>query len=130
MFADLVPILFLVLLAGGVLWILWRLIHRLFRSAPPRREPVIQPNLEPNAIRQEPSLQPAARPASTIPDAADVLALKGAIDNLARQVAALERRLASDNGRQPASPPSPLVKAVERPPGMSEAPPVVPDRRV
>jgi hypothetical protein len=130
MLADLLPILFLVLLAGGVLWILWRLIHRLFRSAPPRQEPVIQPDPDPRESRQEPSLQPAARSASTIPDAADVLALKAAIDNLARQVAALERRLASDSSRQPASQPSPTVKPMERPPAMSEAPPVVPDRRL
>ena len=37
----------------------------------------------------------SARSVSTIPDAADVLALKAAIDNLGRQVAALEKRLTS-----------------------------------
>jgi hypothetical protein len=130
MFADLVPILFLVLLAAGVLWIVWRLARRLGRSPAQRPEPVVQSPPAPSASRQAPVLHPPARPPSTIPDAADVLALKAAIDNLARQVAALERRLASNSVNQPLPQPSPSGKAVERPATLSEAPLVVPDHRV
>jgi hypothetical protein len=60
---------------------------------------------------------------STIPDAADVLALKAAIDNLARQVAALEKRLATGQSELT----SPSEKTVER---RSDLPPVTPDHRI
>jgi hypothetical protein len=72
---------------------------------------------------------------STIPDAADVLALKAAIDNLARQVAALEKRLA---GGQTSLPPQPApsdrtasdITASERTVEQSPAiPSVSPDHR-
>ena len=52
--------------------------------------------------RIEPAASLTAALVSTIPDAADVLALKVAIDNLARQVAALEQRFAA--GQQASRP--------------------------
>ncbi|GEO16349.1 hypothetical protein [Microvirga aerophila] len=107
MFADLFPILFLVLLAAGILWIVWRLARRLGRSPAQRPEAMVQSPPAPSESRREPVLQPPARPPCTIPDAADVLALKAAIDNLARQVAALERRLAPTPVNQPVAEASP-----------------------
>jgi hypothetical protein len=111
MFADLFPTLFLLLLAAGVLWILWRLFKRLFRSPAQRRlEPMLQSDPESRESRREPDLRPVTTPPSTIPDAADVLALKAAIDNLAQKVSALEQRLASDRDHAPVPQPSPPVK--------------------
>jgi flagellar biosynthesis/type III secretory pathway M-ring protein FliF/YscJ len=130
MFADLIPILFLLLLAFGVVWIVWRLVRRLSRSrAQKRQEPGFQTDPEPYESRPEPPLRAVASSPSTIPDAADVLALKAAIDNLARQVAALERRLASDAVAPQESQPSPAT-AMKRAPAPPEAPPVILDRRL
>jgi hypothetical protein len=130
MFADLFPTLFLLLLAAGVVWILWRLVRRLRRAPAARQEPSLDRHPEPHDSRPEPALRAVATLPSTIPDAADVLALKAAIDNLARQVAALERRLASGPVNQPAPPPSPPVRTTERPSALTQAPPIVADRRV
>ncbi len=130
MFADLIPILFLLLFAFGVLWIVWRLVRRLSRSRDQRQEPGFQTDPEPYESRQDPPLRAAPNSPSTIPDAADVLALKAAIDNLARQVAALERRLASDQGHQPAPQPSPPLRVVEPPPVMPDVPPAGPEHRL
>jgi hypothetical protein len=79
---------------------------------------------------REPTVQPVLAPAQAIPDAADVLALKAAIDNLARQVAALEKRLALGQASLQAVQVPPAGKAAERLSELFEAPPVVPDRRV
>jgi len=64
---------------------------------------------------------------STIPDAADILALKAAIDNLARQVAALEKRLASGQFDLQSASTSPSARTVEP---RSELPAVTPDHRI
>ena len=130
MFAELIPILFLLLLAFGVLWIVWRLVRRLSRSPAQRQEPGFHTDPEPYDSRQDLPLRVVSRSPSTIPDAADVLALKAAIDNLARQVAALERRLASDQGHQPASQPSPPLRVVEPPPVAPDLPPAGPEHRL
>jgi hypothetical protein len=63
---------------------------------------------------------------STIPDAADVLALKAAIDNLARQVAALEQRLAAGQASLPPQP-LPSDRTVAQSPMI---PSVSPDHRI
>jgi hypothetical protein len=71
--------------------------------APKKR---LEPSLtdEPGNVRIPPDGHQAPAAASTIPDAADVLALKAAIDNLARQVSVLERRLAADQAGLSAQP--------------------------
>lgn len=69
----------------------------------------------------------AAGPVSTIPDAADVLALKAAIDNLARQVSALEKRLASGPAIPQPSQASPNESTVDPRPDLL---PVTPDHRI
>jgi hypothetical protein len=130
MFTDFIPILFLLLLVFGVLWIVWRLVRRLVRSRPQRQESGFQTDPEPYESRQEPPLQALANSPSTIPDAADVLALKAAIDNLARQVAALERRLASHQSHQPPSQPSPPLRVVEPSPAVPDVPPAGPEHRL
>ena len=68
-----------------------------------------------------------AGPASSIPDAADVLALKAAIDNLARQVAALEKRLAAGPPPPLSAQASPDERTMEPRP---ELPQVRPDQRI
>jgi len=126
MLAELTPTLFILLLAAGMLWIVWRLVRRLFRG---RQEPAIEAYPEPDAARAAPAVRPVAASPSTIPDAADVLALKAAIDNLARQVAALENRLASGSNA-PTPQPSPPTRVLERAPAPLEAPTIVPERRL
>ena len=104
MFDTLPATLLTLFLAGCVLWLVWQAFRRLLS---PHRQ-----RLEPTHADEAP--QRHANPASpqtiatvsTIPDAADVLALKAAIDNLARQVAALEKRLAA-NQTTSLSPPVP-----------------------
>jgi hypothetical protein len=70
----------------------------------------------------------AAATISTIPDAADVLALKAAIDNLARQVAALERRLASGQNNPSLIQAAPNERRTIEP--TREIPSVTPDHRI
>jgi hypothetical protein len=126
-----IAILIAVFLAGCVLWLIWSALLRLFRRSPRRQEPYLAAANEPaGGVRQEPVVRPAAAPAATIPDAADVLALKAAIDNLARQVAALEKRLASgQTGVQAVSPP-PADRVNQRVSEVSAVPPVAPDQRI
>jgi hypothetical protein len=92
------------------------------------RKKRLEPSLndEPGHSRIEPADRRMAATVSTIPDAADVLALKAAIDNLARQVATLERRLAAG---QTSLPPQPLPsdRTVEQGPVI---PSVSPDHRI
>jgi hypothetical protein len=127
MLAEYTPIVFILLLGVGILWILWRLVRRLFGGTPNRAE-LAATYPEPHAPLRDVDMRPLAASSPTIPDAADVLALKAAIDNLARQVAALESRLAP--GRTVTQPPDPPpARPLERAPALQEAPPVLPDRR-
>jgi flagellar biosynthesis/type III secretory pathway M-ring protein FliF/YscJ len=131
MFDNLVPILIAAFLAACILWLAWRALRRLFRSPERRQEPQFATAREPTVTRQEPVVQSMRAPAPAVPDAADVLALKAAIDNLARQVATLEKRLASGPaGMQAAVQAAPAERTNERVPEVSKAPPVVPDRRI
>ena len=128
MLAEYTPIVFILLLGAGILWILWRLMRRLFGGTTHRAEPAAATYLEPEAPPRDVGVRPLAASPPTIPDAADVLALKAAIDNLARQVAALESRLAPVRTVTPLPDPPP-ARPVERAPALQEAPPVLPDRR-
>ena len=128
MLAEYTPILFILLLAVGILWIIWRLARRLFGGTAYRAEPTTAVYVEPDAPPRDVGVRPLAASSPTIPDAADVLALKAAIDNLARQVAALESRLAP--GRTVTQPHDPApARPLERVNVPAEAPPVLPDRR-
>src|SRR4028118_157834 len=94
MFNDLAPTLIVLFLAACVLWLIGSALRRHFRSPGRPQDASPAPEPKPMVERREPTVQPVLAPAQAIPDAADVLALKAAIDNLARQVAALEKRLA------------------------------------
>jgi hypothetical protein len=124
MFDSLPSALIALFLALCVLWLIWQMFRRLLSPVKRRREPFRDAESHPGL--ETPTAQPAAATVSTIPDAADVLALKAAIDNLARQVAALERRLASG---QPGVPPRPVPgdRTVEQ---RSTIPSVTPDHRI
>ena len=124
MFDSLPAALLALFLAACVLWLIWRALRRLLS---PRRER-LEPSLadEPGNTRFEPPAPQTAATVSTIPDAADVLALKASIDNLARQVAALEKRLAAGPASLPPQPP-----AGDRTIGESPVlPPVSPHHRI
>jgi len=124
MFDTLPAALLTLFLAACALWLVWRAFRRLL--SPRRRR--VEPSLdgEPGEGRMEPAITQAAAPVSTIPDAADVLALKASIDNLARQVAALEKRLAAGPASLPPQPP-----AGDRTIGESPVlPPVSPHHRI
>ena len=124
MFDNLPAALLALFLAACVLWLIWRALWRLLSPRRTRLEPSLAN--EPVNNRIEPSGPRTAATVSTIPDAADVLALKAAIDNLARQVAALEKRLAVG---QPGLPPQALPndRNVDESPMI---PPVSPDHRI
>jgi hypothetical protein len=124
MFDNLPAALLALFLAACVLWLVWRALRRLLSPRKPRLEPSLAD--EPGNGRIEPSGARTAATVSTIPDAADVLALKAAIDNLARQVAALEKRLAAG---QPSLPPQALPndRNVDESPMI---PSVSPDHRI
>jgi hypothetical protein len=94
MFDSLPAALLTLFLAACVLWLVWQAFRRLLAPRSQRLEPSLTD--EPGRNRTAPLGSQTVTPVSTIPDAADVLALKAAIDNLARQVAALEKRLAAD----------------------------------
>jgi hypothetical protein len=127
MFDSLPSTLLALFLAFCVLWLIVQTLRRLLSSRRTRREPVLEPSSEPRPSYQEPASLQAAAPVSTIPDAADVLALKASIDNLARQVAALEKRLASGLADpQPTRASAIETTVVPRP----ELPPVTPDHRI
>ncbi len=123
MFDSLPAALITLFLAACVLWLIWQAFRRLLSPRKRRLEPSLAD--EPGNDRIKPAV-PQAAAVSTIPDAADVLALKAAIDNLARQVAALERRLAAG---QTSVPPQPLPtdKTVEQ---STVIPSVSPDHRI
>jgi hypothetical protein len=124
MFDTLPAALLAVFLAACVLWLIWQALRRLFSTRKRRVEPSLAE--EPGNSRTEPAVRVTAGSVSTIPDAADVLALKAAIDNLARQVAALEQRIAAGQTSLPAQP-SPRDRSVDQGPVM---PPVSPDHRI
>jgi hypothetical protein len=118
MFDTLPAALLTLFLAACVLWLIWQAFRRLFSPRKRRVEPSLTE--EPGNSRIEPAVtQPAvtrtAAAVSTIPDAADVLALKAAIDNLARQVAALEQRLAAGQTSLPPQP-APRDRSVDQSP--------------
>ncbi|MBM6578937.1 hypothetical protein ILT44_01985 [Microvirga sp. BT689] len=125
MFDSLPAALLALFLAVCVLWLMWRVFRRLLTPRRRRLEPSLAD--EAGNTRIEPPVpQTAAAAVSTIPDAADVLALKASIDNLARQVAALEKRLAAG---QTSLPPQPLPsdRTVAQSPVI---PSVSPDHRI
>jgi hypothetical protein len=124
MFDTLPAALLALFLAACVLWLIWQALRRLFSPRKRRVEPSLAE--EPGNSRIEPAVTRTAAPVSTIPDAADVLALKAAIDNLARQVAALEQRLAAGQTSLPPQP-SPRDRSVDQSPVI---PPVSPDHRI
>jgi predicted permease len=124
MFDTLPAALLAVFLAACVLWLIWQALRRLFSPRKRRVEPSLAE--EPGNSRIEPAVTRTAGSVSTIPDAADVLALKAAIDNLARQVAALEQRIAAGQTSLPAQP-SPRDRSVDQGPVI---PPVSPDHRI
>jgi len=124
MFDSLPSALLALFLAFCVLWLIWQAFRRLLSRGKGRREPFRDAEAHPGL--EAPTAQPAAATVSTIPDAADVLALKAAIDNLARQVAALERRLAAGPTDLP-SQPLPRDRIVEQ---GSPIPSVTPDHRI
>lgn len=101
----LAPAALFVLAAALSVWLVWRVLCRLLRSPERRTEDVSVPlKAFDGSKRREPVLEPVTPSAvSTIPDAADVLALKASIDALTRQIASLEKRLA------PAAPGSTVV---------------------
>ena len=128
---DLAPVAALMFVAACVLWLVWRAIRSLFRSS---REaaPVAPASPAYDTARREPLL-PASRPApTTIPDAADVLALKASIDALTKQIGLLERRLAPANTNVQAAPRAPATPSPESDERVArvEPPVIVPDRRI
>lgn len=96
MFDNLPATLLSLFLVLCCLWLIVRAIRRLFTSRRTRQEPSSESMPEVRSSHPGFGDPQLARSVSTIPDAADVLALKAAIDNLARQVASLEKRLAVD----------------------------------
>jgi hypothetical protein len=123
------PTLIMVLLAVWATWFVWRLLKRLFRFAGDKTESApVSSRAYPAQERKEPVLGPVASSASTIPDAADVLALKASIDALTRQIASLEKRLAPPSAVQAAAPPLPNTRSGDVIP-MPIEPVVSPERR-
>jgi hypothetical protein len=124
MFDNLPAALLTLFLAACVLWLVWQALRRAFSPRKRRLEPSLADELGHDRIE---SVRPqAAATVSTIPDAADVLALKAAIDNLARQVAALEKRLAAG---QTSLPPQTLPSDRTADPSQM-IPSVSPDHRI
>jgi hypothetical protein len=127
MFDSLPSALLTLFLAFCVLWLVGQALRRLLSSRKKRQEPSLEAAPEPHPGLPEPAAPKVAGPVSTIPDAADVLALKAAIDNLARQVAALEKRLASGPTIPQPTQASSIERTAEPRP---EIPPVTPDHRI
>jgi len=93
---EFAPALIAILAAALAVWIVWRLVRRVlqFFTRKPD-ESTIPASYAAVQERREPVLGPPAAPSPpSIPDAADVLALKASIDALTRQIASLERKLA------------------------------------
>ncbi|PVE20605.1 hypothetical protein DC522_31335 [Microvirga sp. KLBC 81] len=127
MFDSLPSTLLTLFLAFCVLWLIVQAFRRMLSSRRRRRKPSLEAVPESHPSLPEPAAPRAAGSVSTIPDAADVLALKAAIDNLARQVAALEKHLASGPAIPQPTQASPSERIVEPRP---ELPPVTPDHRI
>jgi hypothetical protein len=127
MFDSLPSALLILFLAFCVLWLIVQTMRRLLSSRRMRRESSLEPMPEPCPSHHGSVGSQGVHPASTIPDAADVLALKAAIDNLARQVAALEKRLASGPAFPQQVQAAPNETMVEPRP---ELPPVTPYHRI
>jgi hypothetical protein len=126
MFDSLPSALLTLFLVFCVLWLIVQTTRPLLSSRRMRREPSLEPSPEHKPSQHGSTSPQVAGPVSTIPDAADVLALKAAIDNLARQVAALEKRLASGPNLQPPRASTGEKTGEPRP----ELPPVTPDHRI
>jgi hypothetical protein len=92
---EFAPALIAVLAAALAVWIVWRLVRRVLRFAFRSSEEVpVRTRHSPDRERREPVLGAPGPPAApSVPDAADILALKASIDALTRQIASLERRL-------------------------------------
>ena len=91
---GLAPLAATIFVTVCVLWLVWRALRSLFRPHPSKTRDIGLPP-EPDARRREPTLGAAPAPtlSPSVPDAADVLALKASIDALARQIGLLEKRL-------------------------------------
>jgi hypothetical protein len=76
-------------------WIVWRLVRRVLRFAfRGSGDAPVRTRHSPDQERREPVLGAPGTPAApSVPDAADILALKASIDALTRQIASLERKL-------------------------------------
>jgi Na+-transporting methylmalonyl-CoA/oxaloacetate decarboxylase gamma subunit len=127
MFDSLPSALLMLFLGLCVLWLIGQALRRFLAFRKRRPVPSLEAELEARRNHEDPAVSRATATVSTIPDAADVLALKAAIDNLARQVAALEKRLSTGQSEFPSLPTSPSEKTVER---RSDLPPVTPDHRI
>jgi hypothetical protein len=126
MFDSLSSALLTLFLAFCVLWLIVQALRKLlpFRRRPEGSQDSITSS---RTIHPESGAFTKTGPVSTIPDAADVLALKAAIDNLARQVASLEQRLASESTDSQPLKAFPIKLDGEPVP---ELPPVTPDHRI
>ncbi|KLK90528.1 hypothetical protein AA309_25315 [Microvirga vignae] len=127
MFDTLPSTLLTLFLAFCVLWLIVQALRRMLSSRRRRREPSPEAVPEPRPSRTKLAEPQVAGPVSTIPDAADVLALKAAIDNLARQIAALEKRLAPEPTIPQPNQAVPNGRTAEPKP---ELPPVTPEHRI
>jgi hypothetical protein len=127
MFDSLPSALLTLFLALCVLWLIGQALRRFLASRKLRRAQSLEAELEAHRNHKDPAVSTTAAKVSTIPDAADVLALKAAIDNLARQVAALEKRLSMGQSGFPPLPTPPSERTTEP---RSDLPPVTPDHRI
>ncbi|MGO4571623.1 hypothetical protein [Microvirga sp. 2TAF3] len=129
--SGLAPVAAAFFVAACVLWLVWRGFRRLLQSpGADRQEPQFTVQVESGQARREPALGPAQATAPSIPDAADVLALKASIDALTKQIAALEKRLAPANSNIPATDGAPPAAARTRQiDALCEVPLIVPERR-
>jgi hypothetical protein len=108
------PAILIVLLAAWVLMAIWRFLKRLFGFDDTRsRGAAVPPQPQPVEARREPLLGSPQPAVSTIPDAADVLALKASIDALTRQIGVLEKRLAPAEPVLPAAEVQPATQGGE-----------------
>jgi hypothetical protein len=92
---EFAPAVIAVLAAALAVWIVWRLVRRVLRFAfRGSGDAPVRTRHSPDQERREPVLGAPGTPAApSVPDAADILALKASIDALTRQIASLERKL-------------------------------------